>query len=87
MEVRSVPAIGVLREAGTLYTHDAEALTGGGLHRDPAFQAVHDFGAKRFQAADLRGNIVGLDVKVDAALVLDALDLHDGFVGRRSSMR
>jgi hypothetical protein len=33
--------------------------------------------------AHLRGDVVGLDIDVHAALVLDALDLHDRLVRRR----
>jgi hypothetical protein len=40
-----VPAVGVLRETGTLYPNDTEALAGGRLHHHPALQAVCDLGA------------------------------------------
>ena len=36
-----VPAIRVLREAGTLYPYNAKPLAGGSLHDNPAFKAVH----------------------------------------------
>ena len=40
-----VPAVGILRETGTLYPYDAEALAGGRLHDHPALQVVHHLGA------------------------------------------
>src|SRR6185437_13829956 len=78
----SVPAVRVLRKAGPLDPHDAEALAGGRLHHDPALQAVHDLRAQLLEASHLGGNIVGFDVEVYAAFVADALDLHDGLIGR-----
>src|SRR5258708_10419741 len=77
-----IPLVGILRKSGTLNSHDTEALTGGRLHHHPALQAVHDSGTQLFKAAHLGGDVVGLDVDVDAALVLHALNLHDGLVGR-----
>ena len=40
-----VPPVGILRETGTLYPYDAEALAGGRLHHHPALQVVHHLGA------------------------------------------
>src|SRR5215471_10782886 len=76
----SVPAIGVLGKAGTLYPHDAKALTGRRLHHDPALQAVRHLGAELLQARYFRRNVVSLDIDVDAAFVTHALDLHDGLI-------
>src|SRR6185295_11991504 len=78
-----VPALGVLRKTGALHSDYAEALAGGRLHHHPALEAVHDLGAEFRQTCDFRRNIVGLNVDVDAALVIDALDLHDGLIGWR----
>src|ERR1700722_7774561 len=78
----SVPAIGILRETGALHPDDAEALTCRRLHHHPAFETFHHLGAQLRQARHFGGNIVGLDVYVDAAFVVDALDFHDGLVGR-----
>lgn len=77
-----VPAVGILRETGTLYPDDAEALAGRRLHHHPALEAVHHRGAQLGQARHFGSDIVGLDVYVDPALVIHALDLHDGLVGR-----
>src|SRR5262249_5230207 len=78
-----LPAVGVLREAGTLDPHDAEALPRGRLHHDPALQALGHRSAQLLQTRHLGRDVVGLDVEMDAALMLHALDLHDGLVGRR----
>ncbi len=40
-----VPPVGILRETGTLYPYDAEALAGGRLHHHPALEVVHHLGA------------------------------------------
>src|SRR5262245_26027178 len=77
-----IPAVGVLREARALYPHNAEALAGRRLHDDPALGAIHHRRAQPFEAAHLGRNVVGLDVYVHAALVLDALDLDDRLVCR-----
>ena len=47
-----VPAVGVLRETGTLYSYDTEALACWRLHDDPALQTIRDFGAKRLETRD-----------------------------------
>src|SRR6185437_14717658 len=79
----SRPGVGVLGIARPLHPHYAEPLTGGRLHHDPTLQALDDRGAELLEAPDFRGNVVGLDVEVDATFVLHALDLHDGLVRRR----
>src|SRR5215472_18426286 len=61
-----VPAVGVLRETGTLYPHDAEALACGRLHHDPALKAIHNFRAELLQARHFGRDVVGLDVYMDA---------------------
>src|SRR5262249_33937401 len=78
-----IPAVGVLREARPLYPHNAEALAGRRLHHHPALGAIHHRRAQPFEASHLGGNVVGLDVYVHAALVLDALDLDDRLIRRR----
>ena len=77
-----VPAIGVLREAGTLHPYDAEALAGGRLHHHPALQAIHHLGAQLLKARHFGRDVVGLDVQVDATFVFHTLDLHDRLIGR-----
>ena len=76
-----VPSVGVFREAGSLDANDAEPLTGGRLHHHPALQAVDHLGAQFLQASHFGGDVVSLNVQVDAALVVYALDLYDRLVG------
>jgi hypothetical protein len=45
-------------------------------------QAIHNLGAQLPQASRFGRDIVGLDVYVYETLVVHALDLHDGLVGR-----
>src|SRR4029077_7330720 len=68
---RSFPAVGVLGKARTLRPHHAEPLAGGRLHHHPALQGSDHSGAVLFQPAHLRGNVVGLDVDVHAARMVD----------------
>src|SRR5260370_38851325 len=76
------PAVSTLRETGTLSPYDAEALAGRRLQHHPMLQAIHDPGAQLLQASHFGRDIVGFDVYVDATLVVHALDLHYGLVGR-----
>src|SRR5882724_12080051 len=76
------PAADVLRETRTLHPDDAEALTGGRLHHHPTLQAIDHRSAQLLQARHLGWDVVGLDVDVDAALMVHALDLDDGLVHR-----
>ena len=76
-----IPAVGVLREPRALYPHYAEALAGRRLHDDPALGAIHHRRAQPFEASHLGGNVVGLDVYVHAALVLDAISTTGSSVG------
>ena len=64
-----------------MYPYDAEALACGRLHHDPALKAIHNFRAQLLQARHFGRDVVGLDVYMDATLVLHALDLHDRLVG------
>jgi hypothetical protein len=57
-----VPAIGILRETGTLYPDDAETLAGRRLHDHPAFEALHHLGAQLCQTDHFGCDIVGFDV-------------------------
>lgn len=78
----SIPARGVLWKTRALNSYDAESLPSGGLHHHPAFQAIDHLGPQRCQACYLSGNVVCFDINVNPALVVDALDLDDGLVGR-----
>ena len=78
----SVPLVRILGEPRTLHAHDAEALSGWGLHHHPSVEAVHDVRAQLLKTRNFGRDIVGLDIQVHAALVIDALNLHNGFVRR-----
>ena len=80
---RLVPTIGVLREAGTLHAHDAEALAGWRFHDNPSFQSVDYLRTQFRQARHFGRNIIGFNVDVYAAFMVHALDFHDGLIGRR----
>jgi hypothetical protein len=75
-----IPAGGVFREALALNPHDAKAVTGWCLHYDPAVKAINDCGAPLFEALYLGRDIIGLDIYVHAALVIDALDFDHRLV-------
>ena len=77
-----VPVVGVLRKTRALNSDDAEPLTRGRLHYHPTLQAIHNLGAQRLQAQHFGRDVIGLDVYVDPALVVHALDLHDRLIGR-----
>src|SRR5258708_4472416 len=78
----SVPIIGVLRESGTLDSHDAEALAGGCLQHYPTLQSIHHLRAELLEARDLSRDVVGFNIDVHPTFVLHALDLYDGLVRR-----
>src|SRR5262245_38872296 len=81
--IASIPAVRILREAGALHADDAESLARGRLHHNPPLQSGNDPSTQLLQAGDLGGKVVGLDVDVDAALVLYPLKLDDRLVGWR----
>src|SRR6185503_5098445 len=74
----SVPAIGVLVEVLVLGPHDAEALAGRRLHDDPGLDLPEALRAELLEPADLGFDVVGLDIEVHAAVVVDRLhfDVH-----------
>jgi hypothetical protein len=72
---------GILRKARALDVHDAKSLTGWGLHHNPTLQSLNNACAKLLQPRHFARHVVRLNVDMDAAFMLDALDLHDGFVG------
>jgi hypothetical protein len=78
-----IPAICILGKPWALHAYDAESLPGGGLHYHPTLQAVNDSGTQSFQAIYLGRDVICFDVDVNPAFVVDALNLHDRFVGRR----
>jgi hypothetical protein len=78
----SVPPVRILRETRTLHPHDAEPLSSRGWHHHPALQAVHDVRTQVLLTRYLGRDIIGLDVQVDAAFMVDTLNLHSEFVRR-----
>src|SRR5262245_28519008 len=64
------PGIGVLWETGTLHPYDAEALASWRLHHHPAIQAIDYPGTQFLQTRDFGMDVVGLNVQVDAAVVV-----------------
>src|SRR5581483_1189251 len=79
----SRPDRGVLREARALHSDDAEALTGRRFHHDPALQAAHHLRAQGREPRHFRGDVVSLDIDMDATVVLDPLDFDDRLIQRR----
>ena len=69
--------------AVALHTDDAEALAGGRAHHHPSLHARVDRRAEFFEPRDFGGDVVGLDVDMDPAFVVHALDL-DADLLRRS---
>src|SRR5262245_48115355 len=70
-----LPDVGFLEEVLAECRDDAEALTRRRLHHHPVAHRFNALGAEPFQPPDLGLDIVGLDVDVDAARVLDRLNL------------
>jgi hypothetical protein len=62
---------------------NAKPLSGGGLHHHPAFQAIHHLRSQSRQAGYLSWNIVGFDIDMDPALMLDTLNLDNGLIRGR----
>ena len=65
-----------------MHSYDAETLAGGSLHHYPTLQALDHLGAQSLEARHLGGNVIALNVDVNATFMVHALDLHNGFVGR-----
>src|SRR5215475_7458960 len=78
-----IPAVSILRETRTLHPYDAKTLAGRRLHHHPTPQPAHYLRTQLLQAHHFRGDIVGLDVYVNATLVVHPLDFHNRLVGRR----
>src|SRR5438067_4426857 len=76
-------------ERPALRVQHAEALARRRLHHDPALDVRDATGAERFQAARLSLEVVGLDVEMDAAFMLDLLYEQDRFtrVGVEQAIR
>src|SRR5215468_977863 len=83
---RSWPAIGLVAERPALGLDDAELLTGRRQHHPPGLDLLDALGAERLEARHLGLDVVGLDVEVDPALVVDALH-HEQRLGRRGLER
>jgi hypothetical protein len=65
----------VLRKPVALHAHDTEPLAGRRAHDDPSLHALVDRRAEFLEAGDFGRDVVGLDIEVDAAFMLDTLDL------------
>lgn len=78
-----IPAICILGKSWALHAYDAESLPGRGLHYHPTLQAANDTGTQSFQAGYFSRDVICFDVDVNPAFVLDALNLHNGLLGRR----
>ena len=76
------PGVRILRKSRSLYTYDAEALSGWRFHHHPSLQAIHDLRAQRLKARDLSGYIVALNIDMNAAFMVHTLYLNNRFVGR-----
>src|SRR3546814_18647470 len=78
----SLPLGGAGGKIAALRAHHAEALAARRLHDPPALHLGDALGAERLQALHLRLDVVGLDVEMHAALVLDLLPQHLRLVRR-----
>src|SRR4051812_2562724 len=76
----SRPSRRALRPARPLHSDDAETLSRRGPHHDPALHPRVHHGAKPFEACDLGRYVVGFDIDMYAAFVIDTLDLHADLV-------
>src|SRR5271163_3299978 len=70
---RSLPCVCPPLEIRLRCTHDTESLACRGLHHPPAVHLLNFLGAERLEPAYFGGDIVGLDVEVDPARVVDLL--------------
>jgi hypothetical protein len=71
----SRPGRCVLWETLAPYADNAESLAGRCAHNDPILKALLDCRTKLFEPCDFSGDVVGLDVDVNATFVVDTLDL------------
>src|SRR5690606_29614446 len=67
------PDRGVPREVRALCWHDAEALPGGRFQHHPALDPIDDHRPQPLEPADLRLDIVALDIEMDAGLMVHLL--------------
>src|SRR3546814_13018041 len=78
----SLPLGGAGGKIAALRAHHAEALAARRLHDPPALHLGDALGAERRPALHLRLDVVGRDVKMHAAPVLDLLHQHLRLVTR-----
>ena len=74
------PGPGLPGKAGALRPNDAEALPGGRFHYPPGLDPRHPPRAQALEPPDFGVDVVGLDVQVDAARMLDGLDQNRHFI-------
>src|SRR6476661_1519502 len=82
LRMRLAPAVRIVLEPLPLHAHDTETLAGRRAHHHPSLEPFVDGRAELLEPRNLRGDIVGLDVEMDSALMLDALDLDADLAGR-----
>ena len=71
----SIPLDGVRLKPIALHADDAEPLTRRRSHDDPTLHARIDDRPKFLEPGDLGWDVVGLDIEMNAAFVIDALEL------------
>src|ERR1700733_12370513 len=79
----SVPLIRVFRPIFSLYANYAETLPRRRTHDYPSLLAFVHLGTQFLEPCNFGRNVVGLDINVHAAFVVNALNLYAGLVGRR----
>ena len=69
-----IPAVCVRGEISALRPHHAKPLAGGRFHNPPAAHLLHALCAQLLEPLDLRLNVIGLDIKMHAARMLNLLN-------------
>jgi hypothetical protein len=83
MRTSSDPAVRILGEPGALDPNNAKPLPCGGLHYYPTLQTVDHRSTQLFQAGHFSRNVIGLNIQVNPALVINPLNFNNGLVLRR----
>src|ERR1043165_2679641 len=78
--LRPLVRVGLAGERTALRVDDAEHLARGSLHQPPPLEELDALGAELLEPRDLGLEVIGFDVEVDAAVVLDLLQEHDRLV-------
>jgi len=75
------PTVCGFREPWTLYSYDAESLSGRSFHDHPSLQSADHARTQLLQATDFSGDVVGFDVYMHPTLMVNTLNLHDRLIG------